>query len=99
MILCSDIRETTVLDLTYLADCAALDRRFVCDDQALASRNHSNAADNTSADEFALDSDSGERRNLEKIRPVIQQQFHTLAGQEFPASKMSLDVMFAPAGG
>jgi hypothetical protein len=97
VILSTYIGEPTVLELTDLADCAAFDRRFACNDQALASRHDPNPADSTSADGFAVDSDPCERRNLEKVRPVIEQEFDALAGQQLPARQMPLDVMFAAA--
>jgi hypothetical protein len=99
MILTRDIGQPRVLQQSRLARRAALRCRFVRDDQTLATLHQPDPAHDPRAWDLALHPKSRQRRDLQKIRSLVEQRLDPFARQQLPFRLVPLAVFRSAAFG
>src|ERR1041384_922646 len=95
MILSTNVREPPIFWLADVTDRTALDRSFVSDDDALATRDQTDPSDDTGAGEFVFHAYAGKRGDLQKVRAFVEQHLYAVARQQTSTGEMPFDVLFA----
>src|ERR1051326_1141812 len=99
MVLPRDVRQPSILPEPGFAGGPAFHGSFVGGNEALTSANQADSAHNSRSWSFVFQAIAGQRRDLQKKRSLIQQQFYAVARQEFAALKMPLHILLAAAFG
>ena len=96
-VLPGDVERPQVLLQGVRVHRPAAHRRIVGDDDALDVRDDTDAGDDRGAD-VEVAAVCGERRELEKRRVGIEEQFDPLAGEQLAAGAVALDIALSPTG-